>query len=78
MILNQSQAEAVYRAMCELNNVGAKIKATLDMVAYGQFVKVWQHDANEFVTVIKVEKYHVTSREVYASQAEFAAAYGLE
>ena len=29
-ILNQSQAEAVYTAMCHLNNVGGHLHATLE------------------------------------------------
>ena len=30
LILNKSQAEAVYSAMCALNNVGGRINATLN------------------------------------------------
>ena len=70
MILNKAQAEAVYRAMCELNNVGGRISGTIvfpdDMAvsswSEGEFTVSAGNGAGEF----------------YADQAAFAAAYALE
>ena len=68
MILNQAQAEAVYSAMCALNNVGMRINTCDD-----DMVRVAEHQSG----VITV--YHGdTVRDVYANQAAFATAYGLQ
>lgn len=66
-VLNQSQAEAVYSAMCALNNVGT-ICGDLTL--------------NEGLRVQWLERVTVRDglsgpREEYPNQAAFAAAYGL-
>lgn len=74
MILNQSQAEAVYSAMCALNNVFGRIKAQFGDVS-DDGVNVFEVDGS--VNVVRVRHYDVLEAEYYASQAAFAAAYGL-
>lgn len=66
MILNQSQAEAVYSAMCALNNVGARIDVRLPS---GRVVE----GPNSVILVTAYAK----SSEEYNNQSDFAAAYGL-
>ncbi len=68
LILNQSQAEAVYSAMCALKKVGMRINTCDD-----DLVRVAEHPSG----VITV--YHGdTVREVHAGQSAFATAYGLD
>ena len=74
MILNNSQARAVYDAMCALNNVDATIKASFgDESTEG--INVFEARGN--VCVVRVVQYGVTESQVYANQAAFAKAYGL-
>lgn len=68
-ILNQAQAEAVYSAMCALNNIGGQ----LSQVRAG-FVRVVEHGAGHFV--VSDERGRLES-EVYDNQSAFATAYGL-
>lgn len=65
MILNQSQAAAVYSAMCELNNVGGLIDVRLANC------RVTEHSRG-----VSVEG--PTTTEQYADQNAFATAYGLQ
>lgn len=67
MILTQAQAEAVYSAMCELNNVGGKVNnlhvgRAVVSADVGSAIHVYNPEANER----------------YADQNTFAAAYGLQ
>lgn len=67
MILNQSQAEAVYSAMCELNNVGGKVNnlhvgRAVVSADVGNAIHVYNPEADEH----------------YADQSAFATAYGLQ
>lgn len=64
MILSKPQAEAVYSAMCALNNFSAQ--------AFDDDVLVKQQPSG-FVTVL----HGTVVREVYANQAAFATAYGM-
>lgn len=69
MILNQAQAQAVYNAMCELNNIGefnlfVKIGRDGATVDFQEFLGGW----------VKTES---GEQEYFIDQAEFAAAYGL-
>lgn len=75
-ILSQAQAEAIYTAMSALNNVGARI----DCFAEKQFSaremadgRIVVHPQNDSVFPFRPEE-----PEVYADQAAFAAAYGLQ
>ena len=70
-ILNQTQAEAVYSAMCHLNNVGGRLHATLEQ---DNGVHVREDRAGE-VTVWIVNGGPV---EQYPDQSAFATAYGLQ
>ncbi|MBU0917884.1 MAG: hypothetical protein KKD97_16185 [Gammaproteobacteria bacterium] len=64
-ILNQSQAEAVYSAMCHLNNVGGRFACSLND---GKCVEAW--GSVRVFGAIGVE-------ETYPDQSSFATAYGL-
>ncbi len=66
-ILNKSQAEAVYSAMCALNNVSGRVDAQMPS---GRVVE----GANG---VILVTAYGRPSED-YGNQAAFATAYGLK
>lgn len=71
MILNQSQAEAVYSAMCALNNVG-NVSSEFNLPN-----DVWvQAAANGGVSI--VPRTHGAKIEQYADQSAFATAYGLQ
>lgn len=76
-ILNQSQAEAVYSAMCALNNVGGRIAATVAVVDVGTHVNVYETSSG-IVFVTKVCDFDRVDSEEYESQAAFATAYGLQ
>lgn len=71
-ILNQSQAEAVYSAMCHLNNVGGRIAVT-----FGERVRVMEM-ANGAVHVRQHLGGAWEPAELYADQSAFATAYGLQ
>lgn len=80
MILNPAQAEAVYGAMCALNNVGAN--ATVRIPNSGTTIHVTQRtmgDAHLIQVFIADAVGNPTGNgfEEYAAQATFAAAYGL-
>lgn len=72
MLLNQAQAQAVYTAMCHLDNVGARIN-----VAFRG-----RHELRVFelptgrVHVVVMDDSNVCMSEHYDSQQEFALAYG--
>ena len=68
MILTQAQAEAVYSAMCSLNNVSGRIDAHISSA--GRVVEC----ANGVVLVTAYGK----QSEDYSSQSAFATAYGLQ
>lgn len=69
MILNQSQAEAVYSAMCTLNNVNGALSATIEGVrveeTHSGAVQVWTLGS-------------IGNPERHTNQSAFAAAYGLQ
>lgn len=67
LILNQSQAEAVYSAMCVLNNVDFR---ACDL-SFGKAIV--KQTSSGTISVIGT----VGDDEQYASQAAFATAYGL-
>lgn len=70
MILNKSQAEAVYSAMAALNNLGTVYLFKVEYPTYGVRAAI-----GDPVTVRGGEdSYEI---ETYADQAAFAAAYGL-
>ena len=71
MILNKSQAEAVYSAMCALNNVGGTIEKlslpdsyyVIDVVAYTDKITI---------------RRGLRTVETHDNQSAFATAYGLQ
>lgn len=70
LILTKAQAEGVYRAMCEINNVGERLdKITL---ASGELY-VRENEAGQ-VIVESLED----GVETHFNQSEFATAYGLQ
>lgn len=79
LILTKAQAEAIYSAMCVLNNVGGKVDAYVPNLSNpakkGHLVAVREMGA----TTIEVRAGFAEEeeREDYRNQAAFAAAYGL-
>lgn len=76
-ILNQSQAEAVYSAMCHLNNVGARLDAFVEKVFHAREMA----DGRVVVSSapnVTFPGSHDAEREVYENQSAFATAYGLQ
>lgn len=72
MILNQAQAQAVYRAMCELNNVGGVIEVrigAIEVVDFSAGVSVVRRDRANGLRLVEGED--------YINQEAFAAAYGV-
>lgn len=69
LILTATQAQAVYSAMCALNNVGARISVEVECANALEngdgSISVWPDWGMS------------DEQEVYESQAAFAAAYGL-
>lgn len=70
-ILTKAQAEAVYRAMCELNNIGGKLTTELqpskDQIG---LIEVRENKVGEVLVLSD-------KCEIHADQAAFAAAHGL-
>lgn len=75
LILTKAQAEAVYSAMCALNNVGAYLRATLPDADNDLAIVVEHHPISNKVSIMHYDK---PSRwESYDNQAAFAYEYGL-
>jgi hypothetical protein len=68
MILNKSQAEAIYRAMCELNNVNGTVNE----------VDLGSAKVNASSAGIEVSQDRTGPMEFYLTQTAFATAYGLQ
>jgi len=76
MILNQTQAKAVFDALCALNNVSLR-SAVFDIpggtrihLAHDGALLIFGKDQDD-------NPYKIVSREVYDDQAAFIAAYNL-
>lgn len=69
MILTQAQAEAVYSAMCALNNVGL---LSCDMRLDKAIV------TSDFNGAVRVVGSVLEDDELYPTQSAFATAYGLQ
>lgn len=67
-ILTEAQADAVYSAMCHLNNVGGFIKASVQLCTVEEIGGRW----------IVVTDHTTGMREEYDGQHLFASAYGLQ
>lgn len=72
-ILTPAQAEAVYSAMCHLNNVGGR----LSRIDLGQQHRDPQVRCNVAGVVIIERGMPFCDREVHDNQSAFATAYGL-
>lgn len=70
LILNQAQAEAVYQAMCALNNVGATVSAEFHQDGLQAYSL---SDGS-----VAVQNDTTLGLETYNTQADFATAYGLQ
>jgi hypothetical protein len=82
-ILNQSQAKAVYDAVCALNNVSACSGIELSFVASREGADYFratyaENAAGEVVVFSGPSMVRNVPRENYPNQAAFAAAYNLE
>lgn len=79
MILNKEQAGAIYRAMCELNNVCASPAVVLRYGAVHEHkeLRVFEYGEPESIRVCRVEKFDMMECEDYSSQNAFAEAYGV-
>jgi uncharacterized protein YjaG (DUF416 family) len=80
MILNNSQAEAVYSAMCALNNVTGMIHVVMPGKAAGETITVSQEVVSRKVVInlrsmIELEP---ISTEQYKDQNHFVRAYELD
>ena len=79
MILTKPQAEAVYNAICELNNVGGKVDASVPNLSnpkkHGHSVVVREMSAG--VIEVRAGFAEGAEREDYHNQSAFATAYGI-
>lgn len=71
MILNKSQAEAVYTAMCYLNNVSGKIA-----VSFAGNIEVSEYLGKIYVSKISKTPFE-NKEEIYENQNAFREAYGI-
>ena len=74
LILTQAQAEAVYSAMCALNNVGGLLSAHI-RTDTGHFIEV--HEDEMGIRMVAAEV-HLPPTEVFPNQSAFATAYSLQ
>lgn len=87
-ILTKAQAEAVYSAMCALNNVGGALWCRMTAGKGEEWVGVREEDSGaihirkgalrRFDSIESVVAIGTGALEHHASQAAFAAAYGLD
>lgn len=74
LILNKAQAEAVYSAMCALNNVSMRI----DTFCEAECLHVREISDGRIVIHKTPEDHANAKSEEHASQPAFATAYGLQ
>lgn len=73
LILTQAQAEAVYSAMCTLNNVSMRLDGC---VADG--IRCREDEGGEMFVFDMCAGHTGGAREEYENQSAFATAYGLQ
>jgi myo-inositol-hexaphosphate 3-phosphohydrolase len=81
MILNQAQAEAVYSAMCALNNVASTRFAASFETLSGKSIRVAESSEGVSVALFAFQgnpSQQLEAIEDYPAQSDFAAAYGLQ
>lgn len=76
LILTTAQAQAVYSAMCALNNVCAKIDTEVPAGSAGSGMIARVYEAHSGAVVVCSGRSDPV--EQYDNQAAFAAAYGLD
>lgn len=76
LILTIQQAQAVYGAMCALNNVSGSVKASIAQ-GRGDEIRATELDDGS-ISILYVEAGKAADIERYADQSAFAAAYGLD
>jgi hypothetical protein len=79
MILNQSQARAIYSAMAELNTVSGKLQCRIPTPSAHTFIHVKEHSGCDIHIWFGDFGGHPISRttERYDTQGLFAEAYGV-
>lgn len=80
MILNKSQAEAVYSAMVALNNLGGIAGCTIPVGEpnNGRVIRVFEHESSRRIHVSYWWGGAQRDFETHEDQNAFAHAYGLE
>jgi uncharacterized protein YjaG (DUF416 family) len=80
MILNESQVEAIYSAMCALNNISGIVHVVMPGQTAGDTITVFQEVMSHEVVVIlrSMIEAEPVKTERYKDQGEFAQAYGLD
>ncbi len=78
MILTQAQAEAVYSAMCAMNNIGGTISASLHTNDWRIHVNALTGNGVGIKATARGVSPTVVRTEGYESQAAFASAYGMQ
>lgn len=74
-ILTQTQAEAVYSAMCALNNVGGKLRASIPPAEDGgKWLFIEECEDSGQITLTQ----GLRRIACHADQSAFATAYGLQ
>lgn len=71
MILNTAQATAIYRAMCELNNIGARISVR------GIKVGPFEYSVMEIPSGKIVINDIMGTQKTFANQGQFCQFYGI-
>ena len=71
MILNKTQAEAVFSAMCALNSIGARIAVNIDQA---ESINVFERPDGS-ISVWQQNHGQTHNEETHTSQAAFASVY---
>lgn len=77
MLLTKAQAEAVYNAMCSLNNVGAALDCRIPL-GHGSATRVYEAMNGSVHVAVYLGRREWKSVEKHETLTTFAAAYGLQ
>lgn len=75
LILNKAKAEAIYSAMCALNNVNGRIKVEFGDIGT-EGINIFELESGS-IRVAYVKKYSTRRCETYTTQDDFKQAYEL-
>ncbi|GAB2471837.1 hypothetical protein GCM10027082_24160 [Comamonas humi] len=79
LILTKEQAEAVYSAMCALNNVSSLLRNVEMKNRHGHTIQVRENADGKVVVTVNTGGIVLDSNiEFHADQSAFATAYGLQ